>query len=294
MSRPLLASELQHQQAAKGGPHRSRRDGVRMRKGLPGLQIRLWTGLLFALFAGSWGCSGGSDLPVEIRELTEESEAVKAQLLERAPLYIVGPGDLFRITYLGENLLDSNIRVNPDGRLMAPLLDDPILAAGLTVEQLKVEIESRLRDYLVDPQIFLHQLELGSQHVFVLGQVRNPHLATAEPLTLAGVISACGGITRDAQKKQILVIRKTPEGNPVVFDVKFNQLLEGRSILPDIPLQRYDVVVVPRSRVAKMRDFMNAAFGNNMVALRFGIDATLLQDALSEKLDLYYNNSSNN
>ena len=71
--------------------------------------------------------------------------------------------------------------------------------------------------------------------------------------------------------------------------MNFNQLLEGVSALPDIPLQRYDIVIVPRSRVAKARDFMMAAFGNNIPALRFGIDGILLQNALREELDIYYN-----
>lgn len=233
-------------------------------------------------------CSGGNDLPLVVRHITDEPVVGGQELLTQPSRYLLGPGDVMRVTYLGENNLDSNIRVNSDGRIMMPLLDTPILASGLAIEQLKQETEKALSHYLVNPQVFLHITEQGSQQVFVLGQVMNPHLATADPLTLVSVISECGGLTKDGQKKQIFVIRRVPDGDPIVFEVDFMKLLKGESLIPDIPLQRYDIVVVPKSRVAKVRDFMMAAFGNNIVGTRFAIDAILVQDALEEKLGLYY------
>jgi polysaccharide export outer membrane protein len=211
-------------------------------------------------------------------------------LLLPQPRYILGPGDQLRITFLGEGALDTDAKVTPDGRLLLPLIDEPILASGLSLDELKVEVESRLARYMVDPQTFIHLVELGSQHVFVLGEVRNPMLASAEPLTLAGALAACGGLTRDAQKKQIIVIRRHTGGDAQVFEVDFAKLLEGKSLLPDLQLQRYDIVVVPKSRVANLRDFMMAAFGNNIYMLRFGLDGVLLHNALQKELELYYQN----
>ncbi len=262
-----------------------------MRKGLHATGARLSGVLiLFSLFFLMSAC-GGSDVPVEVREIPAGTADATSELISSPRRYLIGPGDQLRITYLGENLLDSNLLVMPDGKLTAPMLKESVLASGLTIDELRIEIEGRLAEYLVEPQVFIHPIKMGSQHVFVLGQVRNPHLATSEPLTLAGVISECGGLTRDGQKKQILVIRKSPDGNHIVFDVNFMKLLEGESVLPDIPLQRYDIVVVPKSRVAKTRDFMMAAFGNNIVATRFAIDAILVQNALKEELGLYYNSN---
>ncbi len=231
---------------------------------------------------------GGNGVPVEVRQIVEDELDDSAELMETPQTYFIGPGDRLHVSYLGESVLNSNIIVMPDGRMNTPLVKESILASGLTIDQLREEVEIQLSDYLVEPQVFIHPQEIGNQHVFVLGEVRNPHLATAQPLTLAGVISACGGITRDGQKKQILVIRKTADGEHKVFDVNFMKLLKGKSALPNIPLQRYDIVIVPKNRVAHLRDFMMAAFGDNIVALRFAIDAILVQDALSERLNLYY------
>ncbi|MCB9515077.1 MAG: polysaccharide biosynthesis/export family protein [Candidatus Krumholzibacteriia bacterium] len=220
----------------------------------------------------------------EAATLQEEGIAVPE------PRYLLGPGDVLRATFVGETALDSNVKVSPDGRVLLPLLDQPILAAGLTLEELQSAIVDSLTRYLVDPQVFVHLVELGSQHVFVLGEVRTPQLAKSEPLTLAGAIAACGGLTPDGQKKQVIVIRRVPGQDPVVFDINFSKLLKGESLLPDIPLQRYDIVVVPKSRVANLRDFVDAAFGNSLVALRFGLDAIVFENALSKELNLYYSN----
>ncbi len=264
------------------------RDTSGMRKGLRVGSARLMKAVSLLFLVGLYAC-GANDVPVEVRSLVEENTDGGTELASAPLHYLIGPGDLLRITYLGENNLDSNILVLPDGSIIAPMLEESVLASGLTVDQLRADIEKRLGRYLVEPQVFIHPVKISNQHVFVLGEVKNPHLATSEPLTLAGVISACGGLTNDGQKKQILVIRKTSGGEHVVFDVNFMKLLKGESALPNLPLQRYDIVVVPKSRVARARDFMMAAFGNNIVATRFAIDGILLQDALEEELNLYYN-----
>lgn len=260
-----------------------------MRKALQNSILHGWKAVPAALLLALVGC-GGSKPPVTVHTIHEAATLQEEGIAVPEPRYLLGPGDVLRATFVGETALDSNVKVSPDGRVLLPLLDQPILAAGLTLEELQSAIVDSLTRYLVDPQVFVHLVELGSQHVFVLGEVRTPQLAKSEPLTLAGAIAACGGLTPDGQKKQVIVIRRVPGQDPVVFDINFSKLLKGESLLPDIPLQRYDIVVVPKSRVANLRDFVDAAFGNSLVALRFGLDAIVFENALSKELNLYYSN----
>ncbi len=248
-------------------------------------------GLALLLIFALGGCSSGDEPPVVMRTLTEELPIVgMSDPIISNPRYLIGPGDVLRINFLGEEQLNANLIITPDGYISVPLLSQPVLASGVMIEDLQGIIQTGLAEFLINPQVFLHMVKLGSQHVFVLGNVMRPHLATSEPLTLAGVIAASGGITRDGQRKQVIVLRRNPDGDPTVFDVNFSELLKGNSMVPDIPLQRYDIVVVPKSRVANARDFMMAVFGNNVVMSRFGIDAIILLQALRDNLSFNLNN----
>ena len=232
------------------------------------------------------GCSGGKNVPVKVHTLTGEESIAGAGFLQSESRYLLGPGDLLRVSFLGEEILNNNLRVTPDGYVSVPLVDRPVLVAGMTIDEFKQVIEKEVSQYLIEPKVYLHMIELGEKQVFVLGQVANPHIATSEPLTLTGVISACGGIKEDGQRKQIIVIRRNAGGEPTVFEVNFLALLNGESLLPDIPLQRYDIVIVPKSRIAKMSDFIQSFFGDTIAIPRLGVEMIILQDALERQLNI--------
>lgn len=243
--------------------------------------------LLATLFLA---CAGGKDVPVKVRSLPPAPNGLELGYELPEPRYLIGAGDLMHIKYLGEEALDTNVRVTPDGYISVPMVDEPILVTGMAIADLTDYIEEQIGKYIVDPQVYVNLFEMGSQHVFVLGNVTYPHMASSEPLTLAGVIADCQGIEEDGQRKQVIVIRRVPGSEPLIFDIDFSQLLDGKSLAPDIPLQRYDIVIVPKSRVAKLRDWMNAVFSNNLPVTRFGINALLLHRAIKEDMDLYYQN----
>jgi len=242
-----------------------------------------------ALLASLGACGGGNGAPVVVRTLQEDPGDL-AELLQPPDQYLIGPDDVLHIVFVGDEVLNSDMRVTPDGFVSVPLLDEPIGAAGMSMAQLHDEIVQRLARYLRDPQVYLNLVNMGSQNVFVLGYVTVPQIATSTPLTLAGVISACGGIHKDGQRHQVIVVRHNPGGDPIVFDIDFMQLLEGKSALPDIPLQRFDVVIVPKSRVANVRDFVQATFGNVLATpLNVGVDFIILKNAIEDELNLNVN-----
>jgi polysaccharide export outer membrane protein len=228
------------------------------------------------------GCGGGAKKPpVQVRVL-EDDPQLPPEYLERPVRYIIGPGDQLRISFLGEEVLNNNMNVTPDGYINVPLLDEPLLAAGLDLSELHDVIVEKLSRLLKNPQIYLNVNDMGSQHVFVLGHVTVPQMASTEPLTLASVISVCGGIKRDGQRKQVIVVRRNPGGDPIVFEVNFMELLKGNSLMPDIPLQRYDIVIVPKSRVANVRDFVQATVGNVIAPpLDAAVDWLILKNNLT-------------
>src|SRR5207247_10001923 len=65
--------------------------------------------------------------------------------------YLIGPGDLLRITVWGQDDLSKEYPVTLDGRVPFPLLGN-VQAAGLTTTQLAQRLHDLLeKDYLVNP-----------------------------------------------------------------------------------------------------------------------------------------------
>ena len=154
---------------------------------------RLLPALLASLFLA---CGGGKDVPVKVRTLPQVADPAAAGYELPPTRYLIGAGDLLSVKYLGEDVLNTNVRVTPDGYISVPMVDDPFLASGMAMDDLTNQIEEKVAHYIVDPQVYVNLLEMGSQHVFVLGNVTFPHLATSEPLTLAGMyasVLAVGG-----------------------------------------------------------------------------------------------------
>jgi len=121
---------------------------------------------------------------------------------------------------------------------------------------------------------------LGSAAVFVLGEVRNPQIVESQPLTLSAAISRCGGFTKEGEGDQILVVRKWNQPEPIVIEIDFDRFMKGESLLPDIPLQRYDIVIVPRTRISKVTDFIKNFFEVPYAIPRFGIETAVFFDVL--------------
>ena len=70
----------------------------------------------------------------------EQPVVQKKPLVQQEPIYRIGPSDLLEIvTWREEQLTRKDVLVRPDGRISLPLTDD-IMAAGLTLMQLKYRI----------------------------------------------------------------------------------------------------------------------------------------------------------
>src|SRR5258706_15768564 len=79
---------------------------------------------------------------------------------------VVGPGDLFDVTVLGEKDIPKEYRVQPDGTIRFPYLG-PIKVAGLEPQQIEEMLRTRLieQKILVSPQVTLIVKQYNSKRV---------------------------------------------------------------------------------------------------------------------------------
>ncbi|HWP46782.1 MAG TPA: polysaccharide biosynthesis/export family protein [Candidatus Limnocylindrales bacterium] len=165
--------------------------------------------------------------------------------------YLIGPGDVFRLTVSGEESLSKTYTVSPEGLVTFPLLGD-IRVEGLTVNQLDEKITELLaRDYLVDPQVAVELVKLRSRKVNIIGAVRQPgsYELTGDSRVLSTLLSAGGPSSFDSELKILRLSQKDLEGkegmeiiNPIVVNLR--KLFIQGDISQNIPLQDGDVLIV--------------------------------------------------
>ncbi|MGA1265515.1 MAG: SLBB domain-containing protein, partial [Prochlorothrix sp.] len=87
--------------------------------------------------------------------------------------------------------------------------------------------------------------------VAVLGQVQRPgtHTLSGEIQTVSAAIQAAGGITQEANVREIEVQRTTIQGEKQVIALDFWKLLQEGDIAQDLPLRPGDSVIIPQAAV---------------------------------------------
>jgi polysaccharide export outer membrane protein len=223
-----------------------------------GARVLAVAGLLVCVLAG---CGGGNRFisnrggEVERGELVLDSIPLRPDPAE----YMIGHGDAIDVLFLySSDLNQINLRVRPDGKVSLPYVGD-IAAAGRPVSALDSVITARYAEILVNPDITVVVREFRPEVVYALGEVLNPGgYEYRAGMTLANALALGGGPSKNAKRNEVLVIRRVAPDHVVGIQVDINDLLSGKRFDLDVPLQAFDIVYVPKSRIARGQDFMIA------------------------------------
>jgi polysaccharide biosynthesis/export protein len=166
---------------------------------------------------------------------------------EGNPIYVIQPYDVLEISEWKEQKISrNNVLVRPDGRISIPLAQD-VIAAGLNPTQLKEKLERLLKDSekLVDPYITVIVATIHPYIVYVTGQVpKNGPIVSPTPLSVIQAISAAGGFTQFAKKKEIVIIRGSDEDTKK-YSFNHDEVVTGNNFAQNFPLKSGDVIYVP-------------------------------------------------
>ncbi len=112
--------------------------------------------------------------------------------------YLVGPGDVLRVTVFEVEELSNTVVVSPKGTISPPLLEE-FSVAGLTTREIEAKLEQMYEGgYLRDPQISVVVSEFRSQPVSVLGAVERPGVYQLQgSRRLLEVLAMSGGLGKD-------------------------------------------------------------------------------------------------
>jgi polysaccharide export outer membrane protein len=164
------------------------------------------------------------------------------------PAYRVSPGDDLEIMVWGDERLQKDVRVLPDGTFGFPLIGQ-VMAAGLLPSELERVITVALRPQYRDvvPQVTVTVKNPNGYQFSVIGKVRSPGTFTpGRYVSALEAIGIAGGPTEFADINKIRIVRRN--GSQVVtIPVQVGGALKGDfSHLMEIPpIRSGDTVVVP-------------------------------------------------
>ena len=109
--------------------------------------------------------------------------------------YRIGPGDLITISVFGRpELTREAVRVEGDGTVRMPLIDENIAAACRSSEELARDIAESYREYLKNPHVEVLVKEYSSESVSVVGAVMKPgNFQLQRRVRLRELLSLAGG-----------------------------------------------------------------------------------------------------
>ena len=158
--------------------------------------------------------------------------------------YKILPGDILKISVWGEEDLQDQVLVRPDGGISFPLCGD-ISAKDRSVVDLQDEIATRLSRYVSDPVVTVSVAEVQGNKIYVIGQVARPGFFVVNPqVDVLQALSMAGGTTPFANLNDIKILRRNGSAQEVL-EFRYNDVINGRRLEQNIILQSGDIVIVP-------------------------------------------------
>lgn len=204
-------------------------------------------------------CSVAAFAQTRPRVVNEKTWRENTDSLQNEPAYRIRKGDRlsFRFLYQPE-LNDPSVIVNPDGRISLQMIGQ-IRAEGLTLRQLKKEVERAYSEVLLDPEISVSLVDFVPLRVFVGGQVHKPgsyELRAGETLLQAVILA--GGFTSEAHRRMVLHARPVGQRELKVSEVDVLRLLKPGTTAREVELQDGDYIFVPNSKLSKFARVIDA------------------------------------
>lgn len=155
--------------------------------------------------------------------------------------YVMGPGDGIRIQLYGKENATYNLAIGREGFIDFPTLG-PIAASGKTFQQLRTELESRIKEQKIGVDAFISFGALRTMQVFVMGDAYRPGAYNVNGMaTVTQALQAAGGIDTVGSLRKLQIKRAGQK----VIDVDLYKMLVWGDTSQDIRLRSGDTVFIP-------------------------------------------------
>ena len=153
--------------------------------------------------------------------------------------------------------------ITPAGEIRLPRLGS-IMAQGLTLDELKQEINLRYDETIGGLEVEPSLLTQAPHNVFVLGEVKQPGRFGLDnsPTTVMGAIALAGGHVPGANLRQVVVFRRGENYELLTTLLDLRGAILGRSAHPadEIWLRDGDVIVLPSTPIRLINNLVRQVF----------------------------------
>jgi polysaccharide export outer membrane protein len=235
--------------------------------------------------------------------------------------YRIGPLDMVQVVVWEHPELTSPMgqyqpagqKVTTDGKLFYPYAGE-IQVAGLTAQELRLEITKRLSDKILnDPQVDVRVTGYHSRKAFVTGAVNKPGYVSFDenPMTLPDVLAEVGGFNEKADPAFVQLRR-----GDKIYNIDYVRAFKDNIAVERILVKPGDQVFVPlrseterdrkvyvlgevnRSGIVRMDSYLSLA---EALASAGGVNATnasssdiyVIRNTATDKIDIYQLNAKN-
>ena len=210
-------------------------------------------------------------IPVNLKALLMGGDLRENVLLEPGDRVVI-PSPLKEINVLGEVQNPSRYMV----KMETTVVDALSIAKGVKKESADLYTAYVARNKQIIPVNLKRMLDFGdmSQNLFmedgdilyvpnsdekkylVLGEVTKPGVVYyRDPVDVIEAVAQVGGFLVSAQRKQVVVVRGDLR-SPQIYEINMLAMMEGRNF-ERFPLQKGDIVYIPRTYIADWNVFIN-------------------------------------
>lgn len=176
--------------------------------------------------------------------LAQQAPPPLQQASALAQRYGLKPGDMLEISVWREADMSRDVLVRPDGGISFPLAGD-LQVAGRSVEDVRAELNMRLRRFISEPEVAVAVKQTGGNTFYVIGKVNKPGEFTMRgSVDVMQALSMAGGTATFAQLGDIKILRRTGDRQESIA-FRYGDVEGGRRLEQNIVLKSGDVVVVP-------------------------------------------------
>lgn len=158
------------------------------------------------------------------------------------PDLVVQTGDVISISVWQKPEFSQQVFVPPSGKIRLLLVGE-VEIKGKTLEQIRIEMQEKLKKYLQNPIVEVSWVS-PNFGVYFFGEINTGVIKINQNITILEAIIQRGGPGPYADKSRIVLIRRSP-GKETRYEFNMNKYLSGEDLEQNKYLQPGDMIYVP-------------------------------------------------